>query len=44
MEYFLVLDLKGGISSVNLFLKSQQDCNFTICAVIQDGKSLWYIL
>ena len=35
MEYFLVLDLKGGISSVNLSLKLQQGCNFTICDVIQ---------
>lgn len=44
MEDFLIFDLKGGISNLRLILELYESCDFTTCAVIQGGESLWYIL
>ena len=38
MEYFLIFYLKGGMSSIRLFLKLYIDCELKISAAIQGDE------
>ena len=42
MEYFLILYLKGGMSSIKLFLKLYIDCELKISAAIHGEMSDCY--